>query len=87
MATKEIEPQVKQVEPHISEQDADVTYNLLKSHEGDAAQGLDQAGIKRLDRKLYWGLVPFLIVIDLVLFVCLTPCPIGEQPADTEGPD
>ncbi|KAJ4608339.1 hypothetical protein HRR83_000563 [Exophiala dermatitidis] len=69
-STKEIEPRItEKPEPHISEQDADVTYTLLKSHGHDFAQGLDAAGQKRLNRKLYWGLVPLLVVIDLVLFI------------------
>lgn len=73
-STKEIEPRItEKPEPHISEQDADVTYTLLKSHGHDFAQGLDAAGQKRLNRKLYWGLVPLLVVIDLVLFVCDYP--------------
>ncbi|EXJ76959.1 hypothetical protein A1O3_10116 [Capronia epimyces CBS 606.96] len=70
MATKELHPEIiTKPEPHIAERDADVTYTLLKTHGSEVAQGLDVAGQKRLDRKLYFGLVPLLVIIDLMLFI------------------
>lgn len=55
-------------EPHVSEKEADVTFNLIKGHGGDL-HSLDLTGQRRLNRKLYYGLVPFLLFINLLLFV------------------
>lgn len=71
MATKEqLQSAATEVpEPHVSERDADVTFNILKQYGGELAQALDSAGEKRLDRKLYFILVPLLVLINLLLFV------------------
>jgi hypothetical protein len=59
----------EKTEPRVSEKDADVTYNLLKSHGEDVVLSLDVTAEKRLDRKLYFMLVPLLLLINLLLFV------------------
>lgn len=73
MASKQqLHPTVSEKpKPQVSERDADLTYNLLNSHGSDIAQVLDLTGEKRLDRKLYFILVPLLIIINLLLFVRL----------------
>lgn len=72
MTTKEqLQPAATEVpEPHVSERDADVTFGLLKQYGGgEVTQGLDRAGERRLNRKLYFILVPLLVLINLLLFV------------------
>ncbi|OQU98810.1 hypothetical protein CLAIMM_04538 [Cladophialophora immunda] len=56
-------------EPHISERDADVTFNLVKEYGESIDLLLDQGGVRRLKRKLYYGLVPLLLTINLMLFI------------------
>ncbi|KAJ9646095.1 uncharacterized protein PV06_01925 [Exophiala oligosperma] len=72
MTTKEqLQPAATEVpEPHVSERDADVTFGLLKQYGGgEVTQGLDRAGERRLNRKLYFILVPLLVLINLLLFI------------------